>query len=238
MLKEREMMTRREVNTAFSSEILIAASPGLGAQERAIKEFPPARVEGGKPLVETLRLRRSIRDYSERSLPPQVLSDLLWPGYGINRPSGERTAPYWRHIMVIDIYAAMADGLWLYDPKQHVLLPHLKADIRPATGLQDFVATAPLNLVYVAHSDRMKDIPHEEQRLYCLSRQWLHRPKRLSVFALRKGWQPYSAGRSIFRGLRERCNSMRRNLSRSLRLWDIRQPSMPPAGGQRLAAFG
>jgi len=46
------------------------------------------------------------------------------------------------------------------------LLPHLKTDIRPATGLQDFVATAPLNLVYVAHSDRMKDIPHEEQRLY------------------------------------------------------------------------
>jgi nitroreductase len=80
--------------------------------------------------------------------------------------SGDRTAPYWRHIMVIDVYAAMADGVWLYDPKQHALLPHLKTDIRPATGLQDFVATAPLNLVYVAHSDRMKDIAREEQRLY------------------------------------------------------------------------
>jgi nitroreductase len=68
--------------------------------------------------------------------------------------------------MVIDVYAAMADRVWLYDPKRHALLQHLKADIRPTAGLQDFVATAPLNLVYVAHSDRMKDIPHEQQRLY------------------------------------------------------------------------
>jgi nitroreductase len=166
MLKEQEMITRREVNIALSSGILIAASPGLGAQERALKELPPARVEGGKPLVEALRLRRSIREYSERSLPAQVLSDLLWAAYGINRPSGDRTAPYWRHIMVIDVYVAMADGVWLYDPKRHALLPHLKADIRPKTGLQDFVATAPINLVYVAHGDRMKDISHEEQRLY------------------------------------------------------------------------
>jgi hypothetical protein len=129
------MMTRREINTALSSGILIAASPGLRAQERALKELPPARVDGGKPLVEALRLRRSIREYSERSLPPQVLSDLLWAAYGVDGPSGDRTAPYWRHIMVIDVYAAMADGVWLYDPKRHALLPHLKTDIRPATGL-------------------------------------------------------------------------------------------------------
>jgi nitroreductase family protein len=54
-------------------------------------------------LIEALRLRRSIREYSEQPLPPQVLSDLLWAAFGINRPSGDRTAPYWRHIMVIDV---------------------------------------------------------------------------------------------------------------------------------------
>jgi len=36
-----------------------------------------------------------------------------------NRPSGDRTAPYWRHIMVIDVYAAMAHGVWLYEPRRH-----------------------------------------------------------------------------------------------------------------------
>jgi nitroreductase len=90
----------------------------------------------------------------------------LWAAYGINRPSGDRTAPYWRHIMVIDVYAVMADGVWLYDPKEHALRPHLDADIRAQTGLQDFVATAPLNLVYVAHGERMKEITPQERRLY------------------------------------------------------------------------
>ena len=68
--------------------------------------------------------------------------------------------------MVIDVYAAMADGVWLYDPKQHGLLLHLAADIRAQTGQQDFVGGAPLNLVYVAHGERMHEVPPEERRLY------------------------------------------------------------------------
>jgi nitroreductase len=112
------------------------------------------------------RLRRSTREYSERPLPPQVLSDLLWAAFGVNRPSGDRTAPYWRHIMVIDVYAVRADGVWLYEPKRHALLPQLGADLRAQTGLQDFVGTAPLNLVYVAHGERMQDVSPQERRLY------------------------------------------------------------------------
>ena len=68
--------------------------------------------------------------------------------------------------MVMDIYAATADGVWLYEPKSHALLPHLAQDIRAKTGLQDFVATAPLNLVYVAHGERMIDVSPEDRRLY------------------------------------------------------------------------
>ena len=118
------------------------------------------------PLMEALARRRSTREFSERTLPEQVLSDLLWAACGVNRPGGDRTAPYWRHIMVIDVYAAMADGVWLYDPRQHALLPHLADDIRAQTGTQDFVASAPLDLVYVAHGDRMGNISAEERRLY------------------------------------------------------------------------
>jgi nitroreductase len=46
------------------------------------------------------------------------------------------------------------------------LLPHSRADIRAQTGLQDFVANAPLNLIYVAHGERMQDISVTERRLY------------------------------------------------------------------------
>jgi len=160
------MITRRTASAGLASGAILAATPSVAATDRPMRELPPPRTEGGKPLIQTLKLRRSIREYSERPLPVQVLSDLLWAAFGINRPSGDRTAPYWRHIMVIDVYAAMADGVWLYEPKRHVLLPHSRTDIRSQTGLQDFVAAAPLNLVYVAHGERMQDISTNERRLY------------------------------------------------------------------------
>lgn len=159
------MMTRREVNTALLAGAALAAMPTAALAQEA-RVLPEPRKEAGKPLMQALQLRRSIREFSPRPLPTQLLSDLLWAAYGVNRASGDRTAPYWRHIMVIDVYAAMADGVWLYDPKAHALRPYLETDIRAQTGLQDFVATAPLNLVYVAHGERMKEISPEERRLY------------------------------------------------------------------------
>lgn len=128
--------------------------------------LPTPRREGGRPLTEVLRLRRSTREYDDRLLPRQLLSDLLWAAFGVNRPNGDRTAPYWRHVMVMDVYLAMADGVWIYEPISHALLPHMEADIRAQTGLQDFVANAPLNLVYVAHGERMTDVPEVDRRLY------------------------------------------------------------------------
>jgi len=162
------MMTRRETNIGLiSSAAVVAAGNVASAQGAKAIDLPPPRSQGGKPLIEALRLRRSIRAYAPQPLPPQVLSDLLWAAFGINRPaSGDRTAPYWRHVMVIDVFAAMSDGVWLYEPKAHRLLPYLQGDIRARTGTQDFVATAPLNLVYVAHGERMGDIPAEDRRLY------------------------------------------------------------------------
>jgi nitroreductase len=158
-------MTRREANATLLAGAALAALP-LATRAQGAKTLPAPREDGGKPLMQALRLRRSIREFSPRPLPPQLLSDLLWAAYGINRPSGDRTAPYWRHIMVLDVYAAMSDGVWLYDPREHMLRSHLEVDIRAQTGLQNFVATAPLNLVYVVHGERMKDISPEERRLY------------------------------------------------------------------------
>ena len=160
------MVTRRQANAGLVSAAILAGSSGLVAATLKIKQLPPPRATGGKPLIDALKLRRSIREYADRPLPPQVLSDLLWAAFGVNRPSGDRTAPYWRHVMVIDVYAALADGVWLYDPKQHRLEQHLDADIRAQTGTQDFVGSAPLNLVYVAHGERMQDITAEDRRLY------------------------------------------------------------------------
>jgi len=159
-------MTRRQATSSILSGAALIATAGTAAAQPGPIKLPPPRPEGGISLTAALKLRRSSRAYSQRPLTPQILSDLLWAAFGINRPSGDRTAPYWRHVMVMDIYAAMANGVWLYEPKLHMLVSHLPNDIRAKTGLQDFVATAPLNLVYVAHGERMTDVSPEDRRLY------------------------------------------------------------------------
>jgi nitroreductase len=165
--RQANVMTRRQANAGILASAALVAAP-TAALEQTSKSLPlpPPRSEGGLPLTQALKLRRSTREYSTRPLPLQLLSDLLWSAFGVNRPSGDRTAPYWRHIMVIDLYVTTAEGVWLYEPKAHALLPHLREDVRAQTGLQDFVATAPLNLVYVAHGERMTDVSPQERRLY------------------------------------------------------------------------
>lgn len=111
------MMTPRGANIGLISSAAGAAAGGdASAQVDEAIDLPPPRSKGGKPLMEALRSRRSIRQYAPRPLPSQVLSDLLWAAFGINRSA---TAPYWRHVMLIDIYAAMAEAVWLYEPKRY-----------------------------------------------------------------------------------------------------------------------
>ncbi len=129
--------------------------------------LPPPQTEGGMPLLQALRERHSTREFSPQALPPQVLSDLLWAAAGVNRPeSGKRTAPSARDWREIDVYVATADGAYRFDPDAHALRPVLARDVRALTGTQDFVAKAPVNLVYVANMDRMGAAAPEQKALY------------------------------------------------------------------------
>jgi len=162
------MMTRRTITLgALAAGTVSMASGALTTvAAQTVRDLPPPTKQGGKPLMEALALRRSTRAYAKTPLPDQLLSDLLWAANGVNRPNGERTAPYWRHIMVTDIYVAMADGVWLYQPEAHQLQAHLPDDIRAATGSQDFVGVAPLDLIYIAHGERMSDVGPADRRLF------------------------------------------------------------------------
>jgi len=152
--------------SAATADAAITALHPVPSRSQA-RILPPVRTHGGLPLIDALRLRHSTREYDNRTLPVRLLSELLWAAFGINRSeTGDRTAPYWRHVMVIDVYVAMADGVWIYAPGQHELLPCLATDIRAITGLQDFVSEAPVDLIYVAHRDRMHDLVAEDQRLF------------------------------------------------------------------------
>ena len=129
--------------------------------------LPSPRTDGGMALMEALRTRHSTREFSTRALPPQVLSDLLWAAAGVNRPeSGKRTAPSARDWREIDVYVALADGAYRFDPVAHTLQRVAARDIRGLTGTQDFVPQVPVNLVYVANLDRMTGAAAEQQSFY------------------------------------------------------------------------
>ncbi|MFZ5926206.1 MAG: nitroreductase family protein [Acidobacteriota bacterium] len=119
------------------------------------QELPKPVTAGGKPLMEALSQRRSVRSFSEKELPPQVLSNLLWAAWGVNRPSsGHRTAPSAHNRQPIDLYVITARGAFRYDAKAHTLVPAAEGDLRKLAGRQDFVYTAPLNLIYVEDTAR------------------------------------------------------------------------------------
>ncbi len=126
--------------------------------------LPAARVEGGLPVMQALSARHSTRIFGTQELSTQELSDLLWAGFGVNRPAnGGRTAPSAYGVQDIDIYLATAGGLYRYAASSHSLLPLLESDLRAFTGSQAFVAAAPVNLVYVSDCRKMAAHPTERE---------------------------------------------------------------------------
>jgi len=147
--------------------VLVFSIAVLAGEALMSVQLPLPQMQGGRPLMEVLKERCSKRSFSPEKPPLQVLSNLLWAAFGINRPeSGYRTAPSARNWQEIDIYVAMADGLYLYDAKEHLLRQVLTADIRAMTGSQTFVKDAPINLVYVADHARMSGVSPEEAERY------------------------------------------------------------------------
>lgn len=129
--------------------------------------LPKPRTEGGMPLMQALKNRSTSRAFSPERLPPQVLSNLLWAAFGVNRPDGgKRTAASAMNWQEIDIYVALADGLYRYEAAGHRLEPVVSGDLRALTGRQSFVAEAPVNLIYVADLSRMGKASKEERDLY------------------------------------------------------------------------
>jgi len=164
------MTTRREVNFALLSAATGAATAMLATSTSAAQtqqpiDLPPPTLNSGKSLMQALMQRQSIREYSDRALSNQDLSNLLWAAWGINRPQSDgRTAPRWRDAYLLDIYLIRADGVWFYEPKSHRLLFHMAGDLRQQTTTgQPFVATAPLNLVYAFDTAKMPNATDAEK---------------------------------------------------------------------------
>ena len=129
--------------------------------------LPPPQTQGGLPLMQALKHRQTTRELKPDKLPTQVLANLLWAGFGINRPeTAHRTAPSAMNSQEVDIYVALADGLYVYEAATSRLRPVLAGDFRAKISGQPFAKIAPAVLVYVADLPRLVKAKPEQRLFY------------------------------------------------------------------------
>jgi hypothetical protein len=167
-------MNRRKFVKAVPTLAFIAASASgyalqtSGAQALQTIVLPQPEKEGGKSVLASLAGRKTTRTISSKDLPMQVISNLLWAGFGVNRNtagSGKkgRTAPSASNSQEIDLYVALAGGVYIYDAGNHSLLPVAEGDFRSRSG-RGKAATAPLNIFYIADLSRYDLGPSQPDR--------------------------------------------------------------------------
>jgi hypothetical protein len=160
------MDRRTFLKTVPAITMLAAAAPGLvaeaapasaGAGELQPIILPKPQTDGGKSVLAALKERRTNRNVSAEKLPPQMLSNLLWAAWGVNRDNGAtaplgRTAASASNSQEIDLYVALAEGIYLYDAVPHRLVPLIGGDQREKIGggRAGAAARAPVNLIFVA----------------------------------------------------------------------------------------
>jgi hypothetical protein len=116
--------------------------------------LPKPRQTGGKSLMEALAARQTTRTYSDKTLSTQMLSDLVWAAFGVNRtkterPGPGRTAPSGMNKQEVDLYLALPEGVYLYEAEPHQLKLVAAGDHRAKVG-PDAAAKAAVTIVYVA----------------------------------------------------------------------------------------
>jgi len=116
----------------------------------------PFDKDGAFPLDKALLGRRSIRSYDpDRKLSPEELSRLLWATTGVNRSDNKRIVPSARASYPVDVIVALPEGVYLYEPKGHLLKKILSEDIRPKIPTQSGFRSAAMIVLYVIDKDRV-----------------------------------------------------------------------------------
>jgi len=132
-----------------------ASGPALDLQPITLAK---PQTDGGKSVLAALQERRTIRNISAEKLPAQMLSNLLWAAFGVNREKGPfgqvgRTAATASNSQEIDLYVALPEGIYLYEAAPHRLTPVVAGDLRAKAGGRGRgggAAKAPVNLIFVA----------------------------------------------------------------------------------------
>lgn len=148
-------MNRAHSILLFAAAFCIMGASAAHAQDTV--KLPEPRIRG--EVMKSLRDRISIKGFSTKELPADVLSGMLWTGFGVADPAtGRRTAPSAFNVQEIIIYVVRADGAYHYDAAGNCLVRASGDDLRGLVAGQDYAKAAPVHLVYVADYDRARKV--------------------------------------------------------------------------------
>lgn len=123
-------------------------------------ELPQPKPKGTVSVEETISKRRSIRNFQDKKLTPEQISQLLWAAQGITSKRGFRAAPSAGAIYPMEIYFISADGLFRYIPQGHKIEKLQDGDLRiqlaNAAYDQDFIASAGISVVICCDYAKIK----------------------------------------------------------------------------------
>ncbi len=133
--------------------------------ENRMIDLPQPRYQSDISVEESLLRRRSVRQYQEKEITLDEVSQLLWAAQGITRKEiGFRTAPSAGATYPIETYAVVGSvkglkaGIYHYQPQGHTLVLKLKGDqrseLRQAALNQGMITEAPINLIFAANYSR------------------------------------------------------------------------------------
>ena len=151
-------MKRRTFVKTVPAITMLAGTASSFAQDMLPITLPKPEKDGGKTVLAALQERRTIRNISAEKLPSQVLSNLLWAAFGVNRDTASfgkpgRTAASASNSQEIDLYIAMPEGVYRYEAVPHRLTPVVSGDFRARAGRRG-AAMAPVNIFYVVDLTR------------------------------------------------------------------------------------
>lgn len=142
------------------------------AQELKPIQLPPPEKTGGKTVLEALWLRRTNRNIKPDPLSPQLLSNLLWAAFGINRGEGSlirgkpgRTAASASNSQEVDLYVALPEGVYVYEPVKHVVIPVVSGDFRHRGSRRQSGLNAPVRIFFVVDLSRYVLEGQPDQRI-------------------------------------------------------------------------
>lgn len=136
-----------------------------------IVPLPDPAVHGPASVEAVLLRRRSVREYRDAPLDLHHLSQVLWAAQGITSPEGFRATPSAGALYPLEVFAAcdrvtgVAPGVYRYlpamPPARHavsLVAPGAHGPrLRDLSTTQEFIGVVPLNVIFAARSQAMRE---------------------------------------------------------------------------------